>query len=487
MLKRTHNNSIQGYTGMAYDYDVIVIGGGAAGLTASAYGGQMGKRVALIEQEHTGGDCTWTGCVPSKALLKIARVAHTLRTAGRYGLRPAAPVVDMTCVRDHIAGIIDGIYQHETPAAFARQHGMEVIIGAAQFLDAHNVAVDGRRLSAKKFVIASGALPAVPPVPGLAQVPYLTHRTLFQLDALPARLLIMGAGPVGVEMAQAFARLGSAVTLIAPDFLPREEPETVALLRQVLAAEGVHLIEATVTAAAPAGPGVTLTLDSGPAAHGDALLVAVGRTPNLAGLRLERAGVHSTPAGIPVNAWLQTNQPHIYAAGDCTVGPKFTHLAGFQGAVAGQNVLLPLFKARNVPEVFIPRVTFTAPEAGHVGLTEAQARAQYGRRVKTFTLPLTEGDRSAAEAETTGFVKLIYRDRGTLLGAAVVADRAGEMIALYAAVIQRKLRPADLTALMIPYPTYADVAKKALSGLQIHELLTGWRGRWLRALVSRLP
>jgi pyruvate/2-oxoglutarate dehydrogenase complex dihydrolipoamide dehydrogenase (E3) component len=470
---------------MSDQYDVIVIGGGAAGLTAAAVTGELGKKTALVERERLGGDCTWTGCVPSKALLKVAKVAHSIRTADRYGISAAPPVVDMAVLRRHLQATIQEVYQHETPEAIAKRN-IEIVPGDARFVDAHTIRVGERVMRAKKFVIATGGRAAVPPIPGLADVPYMTNHNLFDSDRLPGHLLIMGAGPIGMEMGQAHARLGARVTIIGDQVMARDEPEAVSVLRQVFEREGIKIIQALVTGARQQGEDIVLTLNDGREVRGDTLLVAVGRTPNIEGLELEKAGVAFTKQGIPVNPRLQTSVPHIYAAGDVTTGPKFTHYAGYQGSVAGRNALLPFGKA-NGQVTHLPWVTFTDPEVAHAGMTEAEARQQFGEAVKVFTLPLAEGDRSVAEDDTEGFVKLVYRGSGDLLGATVVAARAGEMIIEYQLVIQKKISLRKLAGVIHAYPTYSDVAKKALSNLMIGELLHSRVGWLIKQVVKVLP
>jgi len=466
-------------------YDVIVIGGGAAGLTASTVIGGLGKKVALIERERLGGDCTWTGCVPSKALLKVAKTAHAIRTAEAYGITVNPPTVDMWAVREHLRHVIQEVYQHETPEETAKRD-IEVVIAEARFIDAQTLQVGERRMQAKKFIIATGGRAAVPPIPGLDDTPYKTNATLFDNDCLPEHLLIMGAGPIGMEMGQAYVRLGARVTIIGDQVMPRDEPEAVAVLKKVFASEGVTIIETMVTEVKSDGNTIVLTLKNGQTVRGDMLLVAVGRTPNVDTLDLEKAGVTYTKQGIAVNAQLQTNMPHIYAVGDVTTGPKFTHVAGFQGAAAGRNAVLPVGKS-NGHETVLPWVTFTDPEVAHVGLTEAEARKQYGKAVKTFTLPMAEGDRSVAEGDTEGFIKLVYRGRGGLLGATVVADRAGEMIIEYELVIKKKISLRSMVGVMHAYPTYSDVAHKAMSKLLVRELLGSSIGKLFKKVVAYLP
>jgi pyruvate/2-oxoglutarate dehydrogenase complex dihydrolipoamide dehydrogenase (E3) component len=432
-----------------------------------------------------GGDCTWTGCIPSKALLKVARIAHSIRTAEQFGISSSPPKVDMSFVRNHIQTVIQEIYQHETPEAFSKR-GVDVIQGTARFIDPRRVVVGERTLQAKKFVVATGARPTVPNIPGIESIPYKTNLNLFDNDVLPEHLLVLGAGPIGMEMAQAYARLGSRVTVIAEAIMPRDEPDAVTILRAVLEREGVQFVLGQVTSVRQERDEIMLSTNDGSVVQGDMLLVAVGRTPNVDNLDLEKAGVAFTPQGIPVNPSLQTNVSHIYAVGDCTTGPKFTHYAGAQGAVAGRNTLLPVAKGKGLPE-HVPWVTFTEPELAHVGLTEAEAREQLGDVVKVFTLPLTEGDRSVAERDTDGFVKLVYRNGGKLLGATVLADRAGEMIAEYTLVMNGKLSLRDLNSVMHPYPTYADITKKAVSNLLVKDLLGSQAFSVLKRVVKWLP
>jgi pyruvate/2-oxoglutarate dehydrogenase complex dihydrolipoamide dehydrogenase (E3) component len=469
---------------MAEAFDVIVIGGGSAGLTAAAFVGGLGKRVALVEREHIGGDCTWTGCVPSKALLKVGKIAHTVRTAQKYGIHAQSPSTDMPTVRAYINAAIAELYQHETPEATAKR-GVEVVLGDAHFLDPHSIVVNGKTLRAKRFIVATGGRALIPPIPGLSGVKYHTNATLFRNDRVPKHLLIMGAGPIGMEIGQAYARLGAQVTIIGEQVLPRDEPEATAVIKRVFTAEGITLVESLVSAAHQEGECIQLTLKGGRMVEGDMLLVAVGRTPNVETLALDKAEVTVEKAGIPVNAHLQTNIPHIYACGDVTTGPKFTHYAGWQGSIAGRNAVLPI-KANGL-RALVPWVTFTDPEIAHVGMTEGEACAKYGDAVKTYTFSTRSGDRTVVEDDTEGFVKLVYRGSGDLLGATVVAERAGEMILEYALVIAKKISLRALTGVMHAYPTYSDVAKQAMFRMMIAELLESTAGRVFKSLVKLLP
>jgi len=456
-------------------YNLVVIGAGAAGLTASAFGGELGAKVALIEKERLGGDCTWYGCVPSKALLKVARVAHMMRTADGYGIRSAEPQVDMKKVRERIQAVVQQVYAGETPEVFG-QRGVEVIAGTAEFIDAHRVRVGERVLQSQNFVIASGARPLILPISGIDKVPYYTNETFFENDKLPQHLIVFGAGAIGMEMAQAYRRLGAQVTVVGIEVMPRDDDDAVRAVLDVMAREGVRVIKDEITEFDMDGETIFVKLKRGDELRGDMLLVAVGRAPTVDGLGLDNAGVRYSKQGIKVNKHLQTNIPHIYAAGDCVEGtPQLTHYAGFQGSIAGRNALIPLLNSSGHTESF-PWVTFTEPEVAQVGLTERAAREKHGDEIKVFTLPMTEGDRAVAEHDLDGFIKIVYRGGGDLLGVTIVAARAGEMIQEFTAALSGGgLR--SLISSIHAYPTYADIVKKASSKVLINELLQGTSGQ----------
>lgn len=469
---------------MTDTYDLVVIGAGAAGLTAAGFGGRINAKVAIIEKNKLGGDCTWVGCVPSKALLKIAKVAHTIRTADKYGITASPPQIDVAKVREYVQNTVDEIYQHETPEVFSEEYGVEVVLGTAEFIDPHTVKVGDRTLTAKKFVIASGAKPLIPPIDGIEDVPYQTNLTIFEKDHLPDHLLIIGGGPIGMEMAQAHARLGAKVTVMDSAIMRRDDPEVAEVLQPILEREGVHFETSMVKQARMDGEDIVLTLDNGTEITGDMLLVAAGRTPNVEGLGLDAAGIAYTQHGIDVDKFLRTSAQHIYAVGDCTPGPKFTHYAGWQASVAARNALFPVVNSNGHDEN-LPWVTFTEPEAAHVGLTEAQAREKYGDAVKVYNFPLTLGDRSMTEDDREGFIKIVYKGSGTLLGATIVANRAGEMIVEFGYALRRGFGFGDIVAMMHAYPTYSDVVRKAVAYLMIEELFEGTSGRVINT-VSRV-
>ena len=466
---------------MTKQYDLIVIGAGSGGLTAAHFAQQVGASVALIEKDRIGGDCTWTGCVPSKALLKAAGVAHQVRAAGQFGIFVGQPAVDMEKVRDYIRQVIDTVYQYETPE-YLLNEGIDVIPGKAQFNDAHTVQVGSDLLTARKFIVATGARPFIPPIPGLDQVPYLTYEKIFENDRLPSQLLIIGAGPIGTEIAQAYQRLGSQVTLIDVDLLPREEPEVAEVLGRVMGNEGVRFVKGLVSEAREADGQILLTVNE-QELKGDQLLVAAGRTANVDSLNLDRAGVDYSELGIPVDKYLRTNQAHIYAAGDCVAGNhQFTHVAGWQAVQAARNALLPLNDAgfTNV----VPWTTFTDPEVAHVGLTEAAAREKWGDAIQVSLWPIERIDRAVTDHDREGFVKVVYLGRGTVLGATIIAARAGEMITEFALAMKNDLKLIDLANTLHVYPTYSianmqlagDVAVQTILDSLLGKIVLGWAG-----------
>lgn len=464
-------------------YDMVVIGAGAGGLTAAAFAGELGAKVAMIERDKLGGDCTWRGCVPSKALLKVGKIAHAMRTADHYGIAAAEPVVDMAKVRDYVQNTIEEIYQHETPEVFA-DRGVETIIGEGRFIDANTVQVGDRQLKAKKIVIATGARAAIPPIHGLEDVPYKTNENLFSNDRLPEHLMIIGGGPIGMEMAQAYARLGSRVTVMDAGFWQWAEPETAEVMVSVLEYEGITFARGLVESVRMGGEQIIATQDNGHEVEGDMLLVAVGRTPNVEHLDLEKAGIQYSKDGIWVDKYLRTSQEHIFALGDCIEGPKFTHRSGAQGSVVGRNAIFPVVNYVGHDPV-MPTVMYTDPEVAQVGLTEAEAREKYGDAVKVFYFPMTEGDRANADNDTAGFIKMVYRGSSDILGVTIVAARAGEMIIEFEFMMKKKLKPRDVIEVIHAYPTYSEIVRKAIGLFTVKGLFEGVSGQAIN-LVKRV-
>ena len=355
------------------DYDIAILGAGASGLIAADFAVQLGARTALIDKGPIGGDCTWSGCVPSKSLIKVASVAHHARTAARYGIGVSAPTTDMTEVRAYLRATIQQIYEPTMPEALRRK-GMDVLMGAARFLDPHTLQVGTERIRAKKILINSGAEPRIPAITGLSDVTYSTYQQIFENDRLPRHLLVVGGGPIGCEIAQAYRRLGSEVTVIAEHLLPAEEPEVQDLLSHIFAQAGIERIAAKAKIVCHEGKAITVETLVGKAT-GDLLFIATGRAPLVRNLGLEAANVHYSERGIEVNKFLQTTAGHIYAAGDVIGGQQFSHLAGWQGFQAVRNALLPGNNAGTTAAM--PHITFTSPEIAQIGLTEGKARTMF--------------------------------------------------------------------------------------------------------------
>ncbi|MEN9201916.1 MAG: FAD-dependent oxidoreductase [Thermostichus sp. DG_1_6_bins_120] len=456
---------------MAVPYDVVVIGAGSAGLVVASAAAQLKAKVLLVEgSERLGGDCLWYGCVPSKSLIHMARRVQQVRQAAASGLVPSLVgtglQVDYLKVHDHIGSAQGFIANHaDSPDRF-RKLGVEIIFGKGHFVDPRTFEVDGQQVRARAFVIATGSRPWIPLLPGLAEVGYLTNESVFDLRQLPKSVAVIGAGPMGCELGQALARLGSKVTLIASRerILPKEDPEAAQVVQQQLAQEGIRILTQVRVQKVGQEQGEKLVYVGSKDDNGvqvirvEEILVAAGRVPNLEGLGLEAADVRYSSQGLQVNAKLQTSNPRIYGCGDVIGGPQFTHVAGYEAAVALVNALfLPI---RTVSYRVVPWATFTDPELARVGLTESEARQQYGKDVMVLRQEFAEVDRAQAEAATLGFVKLICRRNGQILGAHLVGSQAGELIHEVVLAMNHKLPVSALTGIHI-YPTLSEVNAKA--------------------------
>ena len=403
-------------------YDLAIIGAGAGGLIAARFAVKIGARVLLVERDRIGGDCTWTGCVPSKSLIRAAKAAHEVRTAARFGIRAPSCDVDMGAVRDYVQRRVREIYEPTSPDALRRE-GIDVALGPASFEDARALDVGGRRIHARNYLICTGANPMMPDIPGLPYVPFRTYHDIFDTERLPASLAVIGGGPLGAELAQAFQRLGTAVTMIANRLLPHDDTDAAAVIGRVFDREGIRLGLATASVRSDSGM-IEVSSDSGTEVRADTLLVAVGRRPNVEGLGLDRAGVVHSARGIAVDDRLRTNVPHIYAAGDVLGREQFSHVAGFQAFEAARNALLPgNGSGRPNPMAW---VTFTDPEVAQVGLTESAARAQFGNQVTVTRWDLPRVDRAKCDDDEDGFIKLVFDDGAALAGATIVAARAAK-------------------------------------------------------------
>jgi len=463
-------------------FDLVVIGAGSGGLVGARFAAQLGAKVALVEKKRIGGDCTWTGCVPSKALLKAAKVAHEVRTAVRYGVVTSTPTVNMSEVRDYVRGAIQAVYQFETPAALAGE-GIDVVLGEARFLNDSAIAVGDRTIRSKAFLLTTGARPIVPQIPGLRDVPFITYEQVFENDALPKSLTIVGGGPIGMEMAQAYQRLGAQVTVVSNHVLPKEDPDVQQLIQRILEREGVRFVSDKAKSARKDGDAIIVATDQ-QEARGDMLMIAVGRKPNTEGLDLEKAGVEYSPHGVSVDDRLRTNVKHIYAAGDVTGSYQFTHYAGWQAFQAVRNALLP--GSSSGVSNLVPWVTFTDPEVAHIGATEEQARTENGHRVCVYRQELRQVDRAVCENDLSGFLKVMTKPDGAILGASLVSARAGEAIAEIIVAMKQRMKIGDLAGTIHPYPTYSTAVQQMAADIAVQHQLSGTSGklvRWLSKAV----
>jgi len=445
-------------------YDLVVIGGGTAGLVSAVGAAGLGARVALVERHLLGGDCLNVGCVPSKALIRSARAAADARRAPRVGVGVGAVEPDFDAIMRRMRELRAGISPNDSAERLQRA-GIHVFFGDATFTSGRTLEAAGRSLRFNRAVIATGGRPTVPPVPGLADVSYLTNETLFSLAELPRHLLVIGGGPIGCELAQAFARFGSAVTVFdqAPNLLPREDSDAASIVQRRLIADGIRL-ELGVKAIEAIGDRGQLRLrfdranGAGVAdVSGDQLFIAAGRAPNIEGLGLEAAGVSASKHGVIVNDRLQTSNRRIYAAGDVCSPFQFTHAADAMARVVIQNALF--YGRRRASALVIPWCTYTDPEVAHVGLNEQEARRR-GHDVQSITVGLAEVDRAIIDDETDGFVR-VHHERGRLLGCTIVASHAGELIGEAAFALTHRRTLSDLSATIHPYPTQAEALRKA--------------------------
>ena len=466
--------------------DIAIIGAGSGGLSVAAAAAQLGAKTLLFERHLMGGDCLNTGCVPSKSLLAAARIAAARRTSQPFGILPADPQIDWQAVQAHVRQVIEGIAPHDSADRF-RALGAEVIQRQACFVGPREILADGQRYRFKYAVIATGSRPVIPPVPGLEACNPLTNETIFDLTERPDQLLILGGGPIGVEMALAHRRLGVPVQLVeAGQILAREDRQLADILAGRLADEGVEIHQqALVTKAGRTGRTVWLELADGQRLEGTHLLVAAGREAVIDGLGLDKAGVTASPAGIQTDTRLRTSNRRIFAIGDVAGRQQFTHIAAAHASIAIRNILFRL--PARLDERATVRVTYTDPELAQIGLTEAEAVEKFGAdKIQLASWPLAENDRARAERRTEGLVKLVADRRGRLLGASILAPSAGEMIAVIAAAMAGNLKLAQLAGLVLPYPSYSEAIKRA-AGNAFAARLFSPRVRQLVRLLLRLP
>lgn len=447
-------------------YDVAVVGAGTAGLVTAAATAILGGKAALIERGKMGGDCLNTGCVPSKALISSARLVGQIRHGDRWGLEAQEPQLDFRKVFGRMRERRARIAPHDSQERL-ESLGVDVFRDEATFLSPTELRVGDATLRARCFVIATGSRPAVPPVEGLSSVPFLTSETVFdRLNEKPARLVVLGGGPIGCELGQVFARLGVAVTILQqqPHLLPREDGDASELLRERLESEGVRVrTSARASRVIRRGEGLRVDVDGDDGTHDaiecDTILVAAGRLPNIEGLGLEKAGVATTGTGVRVDAHLRTSQPHIYAAGDVIGSLLFTHVANYHARVVARNVLFP-WRPVKADESIIPWCTYTSPEVARVGLSEAEARHQ-GIAYDLYRQPLEDLDRAIVESEEVGFAKVLVKRGGDrILGATIVSEHAGELIHEFALAMKAKVGLDVVARTIHAYPTYAEILRQ---------------------------
>ncbi|MEN8259205.1 MAG: FAD-dependent oxidoreductase [Pseudomonadota bacterium] len=468
------------------EFDIGIIGGGAAGLVVAAGAATLGAKAVMVEKNALGGDCLYYGCVPSKTLLHSAKTAHIHRSSGRFGIPPTEPNIKLGVVMDRVQEVIRTIEPNDSPERF-RAMGVNVIFGEGRFIDTRTFDVAGVKLNARKFVLATGTRPAVPPIEGIETVPYLTNETVFSLRENVSELIVVGAGPIGCEMAQAFARLGTRVHVvdIAPQILIKEDADMADVVQASLRRDGVQLYlgHTFVRVEGKEGDIRVLLMDRDRREielHGSHLLVAAGRKPNLENLGLEKAGVGLENGRLISDKRLRTTNKNIYACGD-VVGPYlFTHMAEHHAGVVLRNALFH-FPA-HVESRVIPWCTYTDPELARVGLSETEAR-QLGIDYRIYTFPFADVDRAIAEGETSGMAKIIASPRGRLLGAAIVGPHAGELIHEYVLALAKGMKLSDLSSIIHIYPTLAQINRRA-ADQRLKEALTPARRKWIKRLFG---
>jgi pyruvate/2-oxoglutarate dehydrogenase complex dihydrolipoamide dehydrogenase (E3) component len=461
--------------------DVCIVGAGSAGLVVAAGAAQLGLDVVLIERAEMGGDCLNFGCVPSKALLAAARMAQAQRSGAAFGIAAAEPKVDFARVMDHVAETIAAIAPNDSIERFEKL-GVRVLKEEARFIGRNELQAGPHRISSRRIVLATGSRPAVPPIPGLAEAPYLTNETIFANRALPSHLIVIGGGPIGLELAQAFRRLGSRVTVLeVASFLARDDAELSAIVVQHLKDEGVELVAGARIARVD---GSDVILESGERLNGSHLLVATGRTPTVDGLDLDKVGIAHSPRGIMVDGALRTSNRNVWAIGDCNGLYAFTHMAGYEASLFIRSAL---FRApAKLDHSLVPWTTYTDPELAQVGLGEQAARQQHGDGVKVLRWPFADNDRARTERVSDGLVKAIIDRHGRILGATIVGPNAGELIQPWCLAISKRLKISALASFVPPYPTLGEASKRA-AGSYFTETLFGPRTRKLVRFLARLP
>ncbi|MGO4914178.1 dihydrolipoyl dehydrogenase family protein [Pseudogemmobacter sp. W21_MBD1_M6] len=464
--------------------DICIIGAGSGGLSIAAGAVQMGAKVVLLEGHKMGGDCLNYGCVPSKALIAAGKQAHAMRTGQPFGVTPVMPDVDYAAAKDHVHKVIDTIAPVDSQERFEGL-GVHVIRAFGRFISPTEVQAGDTVITARRFVIATGSSPLVPPIPGLDKVPYDTNETIFDLREKPGHLIVIGGGPIGMEMAQAHRRLGCEVTVIeGMKALGKDDPEMAAVVLDTLRAEGIEIAEDALAAEIRGTAGaIEVEVKDGRVFKGSHLLIAVGRKVNIDKLDLEKAGVAFDRGGVTVGDDLRSTNRRVYAVGDVAGRLQFTHVAGYHAGVVIRSMLLGLpSRAR---QDHIPWATYTDPELAQVGLTEAQAREKHGRALTVVRFPFHDNDRAIAEGKTRGLIKVMVI-KGRPVGASIAGAQAGELIAMWAMAIANKLKMSAIAGTVLPYPTLSEVNKRAAGAYFSPKLFDSSVVKWVVRSVQRM-
>ncbi len=466
--------------------DLCIIGAGSGGLSVAAGAVQMGASVVLVEGHKMGGDCLNYGCVPSKALIAAATAAQTWRSASKFGITQAEPDVDYAAAMEHVQGVINQIEPHDSPERFEGL-GVKVIRAWGSFVGPREVEAGNHRIRARRFVIATGSTAAVPPIDGLDRTPFLTNETLWENRKLPGHLIVIGGGPIGMEMAQAHRRLGSEVTVLEMDrALGGDDPQVTAVALDQIRSEGVNIREGAAVASVTGDEGnITVRLSDRSGVTGTHLLVATGRRANLQRLNLGDGEIVHDNRGITVTKGLRSvSNSRVYAIGDVAGGPQFTHVANYHAGLVIRSALFRL--PVKVNHDIIPHVTYLDPEIAHVGLTEQTAREQHGDVVEIARFGLDENDRARAERRTDGFVKAVIGKRGRILGCSIVGPHAGDLIQPWSLAVYKGLKVGDMAGHIVPYPTRGEVSKRAAGAYYTPRLFESPRVKWIVRLLARL-
>lgn len=471
-------------------FDLVIVGGGVAGLVTASGAAQFGAKVALVEKESLGGDCLHWGCVPTKTLVQSAKLASLMNRSEEFGIEKEGVKVNFEKVMARKRAVQERLGKNDDPERF-RKMGVEVIFGEGHFLNPHTFEVNGRQLQGKKFLIATGSRPVILPIPGLKESGVLTNITALQLENLPKSMVILGAGPIGLEFSQVFSRLGTKVTVIEKmgQVLPREDKEAADLLETILKKEGIDIVTCMEVKEVKREGNGKRFLAAECEIHGtlnlevDEVMIAIGRAPNLEGLNLDLVGVEHDKKGIKVDAAMRTSQKHIFAAGDVTGLYPFTHVAEYQAGIVVSNALFP-FMNRKADYRVVPWVTYTDPELGRVGLTEEEAKKQYGEKnIQVFKFKFDEVDRAVIEGEGHGLIKLVTDKKNQILGAHLLGPSAGELLHEFVLAMKAKLPITQISQTIHVYPTLAQSVKRACDQYYKQKLFSGWFPKLAKRLV----